>query len=118
VDVSVFVQDGATGECVSEPRVSVRLTARGAGQVLECPATSEAATNKLFQAAVFRLPEPGWWDVEVAVEGPHGPALIRFEVQADEPTPRWLDLWPWFGWPVLGVALFCIHQALVRRKAR
>src|SRR5215469_9783232 len=52
VDVSVLVQDAATGECVPEARVSVRLTARGTGDMLEYPATREAATNKLFHAAV------------------------------------------------------------------
>ena len=116
VDVSVLVQDAATGETVPEARVSLCLTAPGAGCVLESTATTEAATNKLFRAAEFRLPESGWWDVAVAVEGPHGPALVRFGVQADDPLPRWLDLWPWFGWPALAVALFGIHQVLVRRK--
>jgi hypothetical protein len=118
VDVSVLVQDAVTGDCVPEAQVTVRLTARNSGQVLEYPATAEAATNKLFHAAVFQLPEPGWWDVSVAVEGPHGPARIRFGVQADEPPPRWLELWPWFGWPVFAVALFGLHQVLMRRKAR
>jgi hypothetical protein len=118
VDVSVLVQDAATGECVPEARVTVRLTARATGQALEYAATSEAATNKLFQAAVFRLPEPGWWDVEVAVDGRHGPASVRFAVDAAEPAPRWLDMWPWFGWPAFAVALFGIHQVVVRWKVR
>jgi hypothetical protein len=116
VDISVLVLDASTGECVPEARVTVRLMARGTGDVLEYPATTEAATNKLFHAASFHLPEPGWWDVEVAVEGPHGPALLRFGVQADEPPPRWLELWPWFAWPALAVAFFGFHQVLVRRK--
>jgi hypothetical protein len=117
VDVSVLVQDAATGECVPEVRVTVRLAARGGGRDLEFPATGETATNKLFLAAEFRLPEPGWWDVTVAVEGPHGPAHVRFGVRADEPPPRWVDLWPWFGWPALAVALFGVHRVLVRRRA-
>jgi hypothetical protein len=116
VDVSVLVLDAATGEHVPEARVHVRLTARGTGDVLEYPATAAAATNKLFHAAVFQLPEPGWWDVEVAVDGPRGPALLRFGVEAGEPPPRWLELWPWFAWPALAVALFGVHQALVRRR--
>ena len=115
VDVSMLVQDAA-GECVPQARVTVRLTARGTGEVLECPATAEAATNKLLRAAVFELPEPGWWDAEVAVEGPHGPALLRLSVQADERPPRWLELWPWFAWPALAVALFGLHRVLVRRR--
>ncbi len=115
VDVSVLVQDAA-GECVPGARVSLRLTARESGEVLEYQATAEAATNKLLQAAVFELPEPGWWDVEVAVEGPQGPARLWFGVQADERLPRWLEWWPWFTWPAVAVALFGLHQVLVRRR--
>jgi hypothetical protein len=118
VDVSVLVQDEATGESVTTARVTARLTARGSGQVLEYPATSGAASNKLFQVAVFDLPEAGWWDVEVAVDGPHGPARVRFPVEAGEAPPRWLDLWPWFGWPALAVVLFGLRRALVRRRGR
>ena len=117
VDVSVLVQDAATGECVPEARVTVRLKGRGTGEVLKYPATTEAATNRLFHAAVFELPGPGWWDVEVAVEGSLGPAVVRFGVEADEQPPRWLELWPWFTWPALVVALFGVHRVLVRRKA-
>src|SRR5262249_46123745 len=116
VDVSVLVLDGATGEHVPEARVTVRLTARESGKVREYPATAQAATNQLFQAAVFRLPEPGWWDVQVAVEGPHGPAVVRFEVEADEPPPPWLEFWPWFTWPAFAVALFSLHRVLVRQQ--
>jgi hypothetical protein len=116
VDVSVLVLEAASGEYLPGARVTVRLTARGTGAVLEYPATAAAATNKLFYAAVFQLPQPGWWDVEVAVEGPHGPALLRFGVEADEPQPRWLELWPWFAWPALAVAFFGLHQVLVRRR--
>jgi hypothetical protein len=118
VDVSVLVQDAETGECVPEARVALRLTARGSSQVLEQPASAEAATNKLFHAAVFELPGPGWWDVEVEVVGPHGPALLRFGVEADDRLPRWVDLWPWFAWPALAVVFFGLHQVLVRRRPR
>ena len=118
VDVSVWVQDAATGESVTEACVTVRLTARGSGAVAEYQATTDAATNKLFRAAVFQLPEPGWWDVDVTIEGPHGSARVPFGVEADDALPRWRTLWLWFGWPALAVALFGIHQVLVRRKSR
>jgi hypothetical protein len=116
VDVSVLVLDAATGEYVPDARVTVRLTARGTGDVLEHPATEAAATNKLFYAAVFELPEPGWWDLEVAVDGPHGLALLRLAVEVDEPPPRWRELWPWFAWPAVAVAFFGLHEVLVRRR--
>jgi hypothetical protein len=116
VDVSVLVQDAATEECVTPARVTLHLTARGSGQVLEYPATSGAASNKLFHEAVFELPEAGWWDVEVSVDGPRGHARARFEVEAGAAAPRWQELWPWFGWPALAVALFGLHRVLARRR--
>ena len=115
VDVSVLVQDAATEECVPEAQVAVYLKATADGRALECPATTAAATNRLFHAAVFELPEPGRWDVEVAVEGPHGRALLGFGIEADGPAPRWLEFWPWFTWPALVVALFSLHQVLFSR---
>src|SRR5437588_12678333 len=44
VDVSVLVQDAATGECIPQARVTLCLTAQGSGRVLEYPATSGAAS--------------------------------------------------------------------------
>src|SRR5262249_38640230 len=67
VDVSVLVQDAATGECLPQAHVTVRLKAAVTGRNLEYPATTEGTTNRLFRAACFDLPEPGWWDMEVAV---------------------------------------------------
>ena len=116
VDVSVLVQDAATGECVAQARVTLHLTARGSGQVLEYPATSGAASNKLFHESAFELPEAGWWEVEVSVDGPHGPARAQFAVEAGAAAPRWQGLWPWFGWPALAVALFGLHRVLARRR--
>jgi hypothetical protein len=111
VDISVLVLDAATGEYMPPARVTVRLKARGSGNLLEYPASTAAATNKLFHAAGFELPEPGWWDVELVLDGPYGPVLLHFEVEADQPLPRWLELWPWFTWPALAVALFGLHRS-------
>jgi hypothetical protein len=89
VDVSVLVQEAATGACLPQARVNLRLTSRGTGDVLELPATTEAATNKLLRAAAFQLPHAGRWDVED---------------------------WPWFSWPAGAVALFAVHAMLARRR--
>jgi hypothetical protein len=93
------------------------LKAREDSRFVAYPATAEAATNKLFRAAEFQLPMPGWWDVTVAVDGPHGSAAVHFPIEADEPLPLWLDLWPWFSWPAVVVGLFGVHRMLARRKA-
>jgi len=116
VDLSVLVQDPTSGECALGAEVRVRLTAVRSGRMLEYPATSAAATNKLFQAAVFELPEAGVWDVEVSVQGSQGPASAHFPLEAGEPLPRWLDLWPWYTWPALAVALFSLYRVLARRR--
>lgn len=110
VDVSVLVQDAATGQPLSEARVWVALTS---GE--RYPATPESATNKLFHAAQFELPAAGRYVMEVEVEGLHGPARTRFEVEASEPLPRWAELWLWIALPVVPVGLFAVHQLLVRR---
>ena len=96
-------------------RVTVRMTQSGR-LALEYPATAEAATNKLFRAAQFELPEPGRWEMQVQVEGMYGPAVIHGEVDAAERLPRWQQMWPWIGWPVLAIALFSIHQMLRARQ--
>ena len=119
VDISVLVQDATTGEPIPKARVTVKLTPR---DQLVLPiyraATSDAATNKLMKAAAFELPEPGRWEVEVAIEGGQGVAQVRFELEAAERAPQWPVMWPWIGWPAPVILLFSIHQLLVWRKSR
>ncbi|HTU90219.1 MAG TPA: FixH family protein [Gemmataceae bacterium] len=119
VDISVFVQDLATGEPVPQARITVRTTPRRPdGKTSYYPATTAAATNKLYQAAVFDLAEQGWWDVEIDIEGLREPIAVSFAMEADQPLPRVWEIAPWIAWPALAIVLFCVHQGLVRRKAR
>ena len=119
VDVSVLVQDAGTGQVVPQAQVTVWVgqSARSRPAVAY-PATTEAATNKLLHAALFDLAEPGWWELEIEVQGPRGSARVRCEVEAAEPWPRWLAFWPWISWPALAILLFGVHQLLVRTKSR
>jgi hypothetical protein len=117
VDMSVLVQDASTGGPITQVEVTVRMTKSGR-LALEYPATSESATNKLLQAAQFELPEPGRWAVEVQVQGSTGRAVIGGELEAAGPSPRWLEIWPWLGWPALVVALFGIRQVFGQRTGR
>jgi hypothetical protein len=119
VDISVLLQDPATGEPLTGADVTVRLVPAGRpGEALSQAATQGAATNKLFYAAGFELPAAGRWQVEVDIHGPRGPAQGRFEMEVGEPLPRWLEMGVWLGWPVLPIALFAIHQLLVARARR
>src|SRR5262249_41046674 len=114
VDISALVQDASTGDPMTPVKVTVRMTKPGR-PALEYPATTEAATNKLFRAAQFELPRPGRWALEVEVQASHGVAVIGGELDAAEPLPRWRELWPWFSWPAPAIALFGIHQFFARR---
>ncbi len=118
VDVSVLVQDAATDEFVPDAKVTVCLNVPGTDSILRYAGTEDAATNRLFKAAVFKLPRAGSWDVQVAVGGPHGPAQVAFAINADDRLPRWREFWPWFAWPALVVVFFGAHQALTQRDRR
>jgi hypothetical protein len=116
VDISVLVQDARTDQPAADVRVTIKAERQELPSVsLQHPATSEAATNKLYRAAVFDLPEPGRYAVEVCVEGVAGAAKVGFELEVAESSPAWFAAWPWVAWPILVVLLFCVHQFLVRR---
>jgi hypothetical protein len=117
VDVSVLVQDATTSEPIPDAEVSVTMTPRARPlRALRRPATTEAATNKLLRAALFELPEPGWWEVAVAIKGVEGEAQVGFALEASDPAPKWLAVWPWLAWPAPVVVLFGVHQYLVWRR--
>jgi len=112
VEISVLVQDAATGDALPDVKVNLRVASgERPSDTRQYPATSGAATNKLFHSAVFDLPGPGRWTVEVDVDGPRGAASARFDAEAADRLPRWLSLWPWFSWPFVAVVLFAVHQA-------
>ncbi len=116
VDFSVLLQDAASGAPVSDATITVRLAPRDRpAPVVVVTATTEAATNKLFRAAMAELDEPGWWEVEVCCETVRGPIEVRFALEASAAMPRLPTLLPWVGWPFVLVLLFGAHRALVWR---
>ena len=119
VDVSVLVQDVATGELVRDAQVVLFLVPCGHHrEPIERVATTEAATNKLLKAAVFDLPEPGCWSVQAIIKGTSETARLQFELDAMPGLGQWPALWPWIGWPVPVIVLFTIHQVLIWLKQR
>ncbi|HEV8060060.1 MAG TPA: hypothetical protein VGP68_09315 [Gemmataceae bacterium] len=118
VDISVMVQDAANSRPIPEARITLKMwpLERPSEAIIQ-KASATAATNKLLEAAVFELPEPGWWELHVTIEGPLGHAEAHCQVEAAEPWPPWLTLFPWIAWPVLPIALFGIHLILARRRS-
>jgi hypothetical protein len=118
VDISVLVQEVATGEPASGVEVSIKAQKHDGHCSEIChPATTQAATNKLYFAATFDLPEPGWYSVDVSLIGAKGETHAGFDLEAAEPLPPGLTLLPWVGWPFLTISLFFIHQLLVKWKS-
>ena len=110
VDVSVMVQDARTGRVSPESRVAVIVTPRAhPSRAKRCLATAAVATNKLFQAALVEIPTPGFWAIEVQVEGQQGPVGVQCEVEVAPALPRWEALWGWIAWPGVVVALFALR---------
>lgn len=119
VDVSVFVQDAATGEPIAAANVAVRVTPRGRpNEAMRQEATRDKAINKLFQDAIFEFSESGWWDVLVLIDGLGASVELSFELEAAEPLPRLAELTPWIAWPLAAIVLFLVHRGLVARQER
>lgn len=113
-DLSVLVQDAATGQPVDGLSVTLGLTPEGSlpADGLRSAATRALATNKLFYAAQFDLPTAGRWTLTATVETPRGSETIEGPLEVAGPPPRWLELWPWIGWPVIVVLLFALRENL------
>ena len=112
IDISVLVQDAATGQVCTDVPISITLQSDDETTQLQQPATTYAATNKLFRAALFDVPREGTWRAGIIV----GETAISFNFAVAPPAPAWLALAPWVGWPFVLVALFVWHQRLVSRR--
>jgi len=119
VDVSVLVQHDDTGKIVAIADVEVSLRPSDKSQPpLRALATRANATNKLFRAALFTLPQPGRWRLSTVVTVDHRQLVFVADVEASTELPRFSDLWIWAGWPALAIGLFAAHRRLVHRAER
>lgn len=106
IDVSVLLQDTASEATVLDAQVTVNaepVEHDGVGGTF--PATREQATNKLFQAAKFRIQGPGLWRFSVTATNSAGAGTVAFE--AEVPDPGLLDR------PFLVVLLLALPLGLV-----
>ena len=114
VDVSVLVQDAATGKPLLDvPVVVSAWPIEQADRRMGVPATTEAATNKLLRAASIDFSSAGQWHLEVSVQGS---TPVGFDVEVDAAPPAWLDMAWWIGWPFAAIAFFAIHQCWTRSR--
>jgi hypothetical protein len=117
IDVSVLVQDGHSGDVVTDAAVTVTLRAGDEpSRQVRGAATRAQATNKLLYAALLDLPAAGSWQVEVGIDRRDTPAAVSFAVDAAPALPPWRAYWPYFALPALAIALYALHQWLVLRR--
>jgi hypothetical protein len=117
VDVSVLVQHGDAGEIVANADVQISLNPdRDDLSSLQSTATQATATNKLFQAAILTLPEPGRWQISAAVTVDNRRFVSETEIEVAGALPQFSDLWFWAGWPAIAIGLFVAHRGLVNRS--
>ena len=122
VDVSVWVQQANTGR-LADVQVALIATNRATQQVINAPATHEAATNKLLKSARFELPTSGQWQFEIEVRpqtnsGRGEPTRITFAANVAARLPRWRELAGWIFWPIVPIGLFGAHLYLTGRARR
>ncbi len=117
VDVSVLVQDAATGALQDDLAATVKAFPIGSDLApIEVLAAHEAATNKLLRSARFELPSAGRWRMEVVISDRGNKSCAAFDVVAAEPLPPWDALWMWIASPVIPIALYTLGE--VRRQRR
>jgi len=114
VDISVLVQDRASGQTVLDAEVFVRLKGPGGITLVE-RATREAAQNRLLYSALMNLPEAGQWELEVTIKQGRETASIAGLVSAAAPTPFLLSYWRSLSLPPIVIAVFALNQWLRRR---
>ncbi len=87
VAVLEMKDDASAGPPVLDATVDIELVAQdGSGTVVQRPATSEAAANKLFYELDVEMPHEGPWEVRIAVNGPEGSGENAFDVEARPPS--------------------------------
>jgi hypothetical protein len=137
IDVSVLIQDAATGKVRTDVPSVVRLqSTEDPNVVVECSTNSNDATNKLFRAALIEVPRAGDWKVTVLVgknladdeQTPADrvqsakyslrPKAPEFQLAVGPPLPPWLEIAPWICWPFAVAVLFLTHQSMKSRWLR
>lgn len=113
-DVSVLVQDRASGEVLLDARVEVRLTAPGARESRTFVAGP--GTNRLLKSAAVFLPNAGLWAFEVVVRRAADAAAVSGTMPVEAPAPRLVAIWPFVAAPPVAVALFALGVRSRRRR--
>jgi hypothetical protein len=117
-DVSVLVQDRASGSVLLDAAVTLGLEppdGTATGQIV--PLDRQATRNQLLQAATVHLTATGRHRLIATVQRGAERVEVVAEVDVAAAPPALLALWPYLALPPVVVGIFLVQQLLRRRAA-
>jgi hypothetical protein len=115
-DVSVLVQDRATGDVVLDAPVEIRL--RPPDGVRTFAYATTAGRNRLLRQAAVEVPFAGRWHLEVAVRRGTAEEIVSALLPVEPASSHDASIWPFLAAPPVAVALFALRGARSRRRRR
>jgi hypothetical protein len=117
IDVSVLVQEEASGTVVADAEIAVTLNSLSDPSIaLSAPASRQQATNKFLQSALLVAPGAGDWLGTIHCSAGNDKAEITFSLQVDAAPPAWTKVAPWFLWPLAAAMVLVAHRTLARKR--
>jgi hypothetical protein len=113
-DLSVLVQDAASGDVLMDAAVTLTLTDPSGAPLVLHPSHAQA-TNQLLQAAQVNLKAPGKWRVRVEVVHGTQSAACATDLEVAGRSSQWGTIW-FFALLPLGV--LGVFVGVQVRKAR
>jgi hypothetical protein len=110
-DLSVMVQDRASGEVLLDPIVNITVGPQQAVRL-----TRGLASNRLLQAATVDFSKPGTWRLTVLVQRGKDSAQVSTECTVEPDRSRAALVWIYVLLAVGITLLFIVHQALKLRS--
>lgn len=134
-DLSVYLEEEASGEPVLDAAVTLKLTPlqiledgeswvppccsmRGDDPIDGVSATRAQSDNKLLYAAEPQIEHPGIWKLEARVERAGQTVEAAGELRVRPAINPWIAYWPALALVPLGIVGFGLHQRLRHRSSR
>ena len=117
VDISLLIQSRDSQQPVLDCQALVQLRKEGAMNI-RSEATHGVAQNKLLYAAQVNIPEPGLWELGVAIQRGDDSINVAGEITVAPANSVLLVYWRSLALPPLFISLFALNQWLKRRSAK
>jgi hypothetical protein len=116
-DVSVLVERRAAAAVLLDATVELEVRAAD-GTERTVVASHATASNRLLQAALLELPDPGRWQLTVVVRHGTDAATVSCELLVESAAPYLAAQWQAVALPPLCIVLFVWRERLLRRRPR